>query len=36
MITKLAAFCMALNCFYQGWVWTGVLLLWIVFVKEFK
>jgi len=35
-MTKLVAFFMALNCFDHGWIWTGVILLYICFFKTFK
>lgn len=35
-MTKILCFCFALNCFDQGWTWTGILFLWVCFFKEFK
>lgn len=35
-MTKLLAFFLGVNCLMNGWVFTGLLLLYIVFAKEFK
>lgn len=35
-MTKVLCVFFALNCFHAGWVWTGLLFLWIVLGKDFK
>lgn len=35
-MTKLLAFFLGLNCLVEGRTFTGLLLLYIVFAKEFK
>ena len=33
---KLLCFFMGLNCLTAGWLWTGVLLLYICFIEDFE
>ncbi len=35
-MTKILCFIFAINCISDGWIWTGFLLLWVVFGKSFK
>ena len=35
-MTKIFCFICAINCFFEGWIFTGFVLAYIVFCKEFK
>lgn len=34
-MTKLLCFFVGLNCLFSGWIFTGMLLLWVCFGVEF-
>jgi hypothetical protein len=35
-MTKVFCFFMGFNCLFNGWEWTGIVLLYICFFKTFK